>query len=439
MDSLWMEQCEIPKFSVLTEDVDTDVLVIGGGAAGILTAYFLNQAGVKCRLVEARNILSGMTQNTTAKITSQHGFIYSKLLKMFGEERAKMYYDANQQSLRQFSKMAQGIDCDFEVKNNYVYSLDEHRTLYDELAALMKLNISFDYEENLPLPFSTDGAICFADQAQFHPMKFFISIARGLPVYENTFVQKLVFPDRTERHFTALTDKGKIHAEKVIVATHFPFLNSHGSHFLKMFQHRSYVLALSDAPDFDGMYIDASGYGLSLRNYKEYLLLGGGAHRTGKKGGNYTELACMANKYFPSAVERYRWAAQDCMTLDHIPYIGQYSRHTRNLYVATGFNKWGMTGSMTAAMLLKDLILEKENEYTALFSPSRSILRPQLAVNAAEAVSNLMTFSTKRCPHMGCALKWNPSEHSWDCPCHGSRFTEEGRIINNPAMRDMNL
>ena len=137
--------------------------------------------------------------------------------------------------------------------------------------------------------------------------------------------------------------------------------------------------------------------------------------------------------HYPEAKITHHWATQDCMSLDGIPYIGQYSAKTPNLYVATGFNKWGMTSSMVAARMLTDLITGKGSPYADLFSPSRSILRPQLGINAWEAARNLLTPTAKRCPHMGCALKWNSQEHSWDCPCHGSRFTESGKLIDNPA------
>ena len=279
-----------------------------------------------------------------------------------------------------------------------------------------------------PLPVETEGAVCFPEQAQFHPLKFLAGIAKGLNIYENTFVEKL------ENH-TAYTENGKIEADKIIVATHFPFLNKRGSYFLKLYQHRSYVIALENATDVQGMYLDADSNGMSFRNYGNLLLLGGGSHRTGKKGGNWRELRDSAARFYPEAVERYCWATQDCMPLDGIPYIGHYSKHTPDLYVATGFQKWGMTSSMVSAMLLCDMILERENDWAEVFSPSRNMLKPQLLVNGLEATKNLLTPSSKRCPHMGCALKWNSAEHTWDCPCHGSRFEEEGKLIDNPAKK----
>jgi glycine/D-amino acid oxidase-like deaminating enzyme len=204
-----------------------------------------------------------------------------------------------------------------------------------------------------------------------------------------------------------------------------------------MYQHRSYVLALADAPKSKGMYVDEADKGLSFRTHQNLLLLGGGGHRTGKKGGNWRELRKFAIDNYPDSKEIYHWATQDCMTLDGIPYIGQYSKNTPNLFVATGYNKWGMTSAMVAARLLCDLVQEKHSPYKEVFSPSRSIWHPQLLVNGMEATINLLTPTRKRCPHLGCALKWNKQEHTWDCPCHGSRFTKEGEVIDNPATDDL--
>ena len=181
------------------------------------------------------------------------------------------------------------------------------------------------------------------------------------------------------------------------------------------------------------MYVDEGEKGLSFRDYKGFLLLGGGGHRTGKKGGGWRELEDFAKRRYPQAGIAARWAAQDCMTLDGVPYVGRYSWGTKGLYVATGFNKWGMTSSMAAARLLADLVQGKENPWAELFSPSRRVLRPQLAANAWESTMGLLTPTVPRCPHMGCALKYNPQEHSWDCPCHGSRFGEDGELLDNPA------
>lgn len=430
MRSLWKETAALPEFPELVGDVRTDVLIIGGGIAGILTAYLLHEKGVKYVLVEKGRICSGTTGNTTAKITFQHGLIYDKILKSDGTEAARKYLAANRAAFDKYAELCGKTDCDYEIKDNYVYSTDDRRKLEKEVEALEKIGYIADLCENVPLPVKTVGAVKFPDQAQFNPLKFLSSVAEGLNIYENTFVREM-------RGNTAVTDKGKIRADTVIAATHFPFINKHGSYFLKLYQHRSYVIALENAQDVNGMYVDECDTGLSFRNYEGLLLLGGGGHRTGKKGGNWAELRAFAAKKYPDSREKHFWATQDCMSLDGIPYIGRYSAKTHGFYVASGFNKWGMTGSMTAAMLLSDMILGKRNGFASVFDPSRSIVKPQLFINGAEAVCNLLTPSKKRCPHLGCALKWNEAERSWDCPCHGSRFTEHGRVLDNPANGDL--
>lgn len=430
MRSLWKATASLPEFPELVGDVRTDVLIIGGGIAGILTAYLLHEKSVKYVLVEKGRICSGTTGNTTAKITFQHGLIYDKILKSDGTEAARKYLAANRAAFDKYAELCGKTDCDYEIKDNYVYSTDDRRKLEKEVEALEKIGYIADLCENVPLPIKTVGAVKFPDQAQFNPLKFLSSVAEGLNIYENTFVREM-------RGNTAVTDKGKIHADTVIAATHFPFINKHGSYFLKLYQHRSYVIALENAQDVNGMYVDECDTGLSFRNYEGLLLLGGGGHRTGKKGGNWAELRAFAAKKYPNSREKHFWATQDCMSLDGIPYIGRYSAKTHGFYVASGFNKWGMTGSMTAAMLLSDMILGKRNGFASVFDPSRSIVKPQLFINGAEAVCNLLTPSKKRCPHLGCALKWNEAERSWDCPCHGSRFTEHGRVLDNPANGDL--
>ena len=284
----------------------------------------------------------------------------------------------------------------------------------------------------LPLPIYTECAVKVKNQAQFNPLQFVAHIAKDLNIYENTFVREM-------RGKTAVTEKGKIRADKVIVCTHFPFINKHGSYFLKLYQHRSYVIALKNAADVNGMYLDENKSGLSFRNYRDYLLLGGGSHRTGKQGGSYAELRRIAGEKYPQAQEVCHWAAQDCMSLDAMPYVGRYSQSTAGLYTATGFNKWGMTGSMLSALMLSTMVSGGKSKYAGLFSPSRSILKPQLLANGFEAVVNLLTPTAKRCPHLGCALKWNPVEHTWDCPCHGSRFDAEGHIENSPATKNARI
>ena len=430
MHSLWSETVTFPSFEALNKNIKTDVLIIGGGITGILTAHYLQQAGVNYILVEADTICNGITKNTTAKITSQHGLIYHKIAKKYGIDAAGLYLEANEAALWEYRKLSKEFLCDFVEETNYVYTLTRPDKLERELDTLKRLHFPAEFAENLPLPFHTAGAVAFPNQAKFHPLKFLAELAKPLHIFEHTKVQELMGT-------LAVTNHGKIFADKIIVTTHFPFLNKHGGYFLKMYQHRSYVLALKDAPKPKGMYVDEAEKGLSFRTHQNLLLLGGGGHRTGKQGGNYNELRYFANKHFPDAKEVYHWATQDCMTLDDMPYIGQYSKHTPNLFVATGYNKWGMTSAMVAAVLLRDLITGKKTPYADVFSPSRSIWHPQLFLNGFESTVNLLTPTRKRCPHLGCALKWNIAEHTWDCPCHGSRFTSKGELIDNPATDDL--
>ena len=428
-NSIWTNHVQMPRFPHLEHDLKTDVLIIGGGMAGILCAYRLAGSGVDYALIEADQICHGVTRNTTAKITSQHGLIYGKLIREFGAEAAWKYWEANETALKEYRKLSCKVECDFEAKDNYIYSADSTKVLEEEMAALEQLDIPAQYVQALPLPFQTAGAIRFRHQAQFNPLKLVSGIADGLNIYEQTAA-------RAFEGNTVLTDHGKITASRIIIATHFPILNKHGSYFLKMYQQRSYVLALDNGPQLDGMYLDGAENGLSFRNYGDRLLVGGGGHRTGKKGG-WAELEAFSRQTFPGAGEVCRWATQDCMTLDGVPYIGRYSKRTPNLYVATGFNKWGMTTSMAASMILSDLVQGRGNPYAEIFSPSRTMLRSQLFINGIEAAVNLLTPTKPRCPHMGCALKWNPQEHSWDCPCHGSRFADDGSLLDNPATGDL--
>ncbi len=432
MNSVWTETGRRMHFEPLNKSINTDVLIIGGGIAGILCAHMLKSEGVDCILVEADKICNGITKDTTAKITLQHGLIYSKLIKQFGQEKAKLYLDAQAKACEKYAELCQSIDCDYEKKDFYVYSLDGREKILKEVSDLKALGAKADFSESVDLPFTVAGAVRVKDQAQFHPLKFAFEIAKDLPIYENTKVLELM-PNK------AVTDHGEITCKKMIVATHFPILNKHGGYFLKMYQHRSYVIALEGAPYTHGMYVDESDKGLSFRSYRNLLLLGGGGHRTGKNGGNWRELEAFASKHYPSAKTVYKWATQDCMTLDGIPYIGRYSKSTPDLYVATGFNKWGMSSSMVSAMILSDLVCGKNNKYAKVFSPSRSIMRPQLAINAFETAVNMLTPTVPRCPHLGCALKYNSEEHSWDCPCHGSRFSESGELIDNPATDDKKM
>ncbi len=476
MNSIWRDSVSLPNFPSLDGDKKTDVLVVGAGMAGILSAFFLQRSGLSVIVAEAGRVGGGVTENTTAKITSQHGLCYSKLIQEVGKEKAGQYAMANQQAVEDYFDLIseQKIECDLQRKNAYLYTLNDPETAMTENFAAKQLGLPSRFEPDLSLPFPTAGAVEFKNQGQFHPLKFVNALAKQLTIYENTRVE-------TIEEDTAFTALGNICAKYILITTHYPFINVPGYYFMRMHQERSYVIALQNAPGVNGIYIDMAQDGLSLRNYQNLLLLGGGAHRTGENhmGGNYQRLRQLAREYFPGSSEVAHWSAQDCMPIDQIPYIGTYAPTKPNWYVATGFGKWGMTGSMVAAKLLCAQIIGKGSPYTEVYDPSRWNLKSaasNLMDEVGHAVQGLSSTvvqlpKTKtdelprghggivehngrkagvykndegrlfvvsvRCPHMGCQLEWNPDEHTWDCPCHGSRFDYQGRVLNNPANRDL--
>ena len=432
MESIWSataQESQLRK-SKLTSHIKTDVLIIGGGMAGILTAFKLKEAGVKVAVAEAKTIGSGVTKNTSAKITAQHGLIYERIIKRYGEYKAKQYYNANSKAIEDFYILSQIYPCDFERKKAFVYANNYHdaRALELEEKAYRQLKIPATVCKKLPLPINTTKALSMESQAQFNPLKLLHALANELEIYENTFIADI-------KRGRAISKTGSISAEHIVLATHFPLINIPGLYFMKLYQHRSYCLALKGAADVNGMYVDIKENGLSFRNYSELLIICGADHKTGKKSGAFAKLRAFAASAYPTAKENYHWATQDTMSLDAVPYIGQHSDRRPNLYIATGFNKWGMTGSMVSARVICDLIIKGKSEYEALYSPKRSMMSKQLLVNGFSAAAGLLSLGSPRCTHMGCKLKWNSAEKTWDCSCHGSRFCKEGHVIDNPAKR----
>ncbi len=434
MRYLW-ENEKTPDYPALPGDLETGVLVIGGGMAGVLCAYRLTQAGADCVLVEGDMPGNGTTRGTTAVLTAQHDTLYSDLVRKRGEATARRYLLANLRAVEQFSELAQEFPCDFETKPSYMYTCgtpgeQSPEALWREAQTVRALGFPAEFVRDAGLPFPTAGAVRYPDMAQFHPLRFLHGIASKLRVYARTFVRRIDLKTNT-----AYTSRGKIHAKKIVVATHFPFINRHGLYFMKLYQMRSYVAALENAPALPGTYVGTGKSSLYFRTAGDLLLVGGGDHRTGKgkAGGGADYVAGAAQRLFPEAKARFVWAAQDCTTLDGVPYIGRYSRWTPDLFVATGFNEWGMTTSMLAAELLTAQVLHDVPE-DPVFTPQRSMLHPQLFLNLLETAGHLLLPTAPRCAHLGCALIWNKSEHSWDCACHGSRFSADGAPLENPAM-----
>ena len=231
------------------------MLVIGGGLCGVLCAYRLQEAGVRYALIEAERICRGVTARTTAKLTSQHGLIYHDLLRRLGPERARQYYDVNEAALARYRALCRTMDCGFEERDAYVYEAGGTKKLEEEMAALDRLGIPANGLSRLPLPVPAAGAIRFRHQAQFHPLRFVRGIVKGLNIFEHTAAR--AYDGRA-----IVTDFGRITARRIIVATHFPMFNKHGAYFLKLYQHRSYVLALEGAQDVHGMFVDERETGL---------------------------------------------------------------------------------------------------------------------------------------------------------------------------------
>jgi len=431
--SVWSETASKEPRPALERDIKADVLVIGGGMCGILAAHRLKETGARCVVVEAKTVGSGITKDTTAKITAQHGLIYADLIKRLGKEKAQQYYDSNIWAIGRYQELSERFPCDFEQKTAYVYSVDKRQKLDREAEAYRKLGISSRIEENPTIPLQTVGAIAMEGQAQFHPLKLLYALADSLEIYENTFIKKI------DGHTAYTADGRKITADHIILCTHYPLVNVPGLYFIKLYQHRSYVIALESAPLLDGMYLDEKEDGYSFRTYGNLLFIGGGDHKTGKKGGGYAELRTLAGQAYPNAAEKYHWATQDCMSLDKIPYIGRHRAGAKNLYVAAGFNKWGMTSSMVASRLLTEMITTGKSEWEVLYAPRRSMLSGQLFINLGAAVAGLVSIGAPRCAHMGCKLRWNTTEKSWDCSCHGSRFDKDGHVIDNPAKKGIRL
>lgn len=447
MDSIWSSTVSMKKYGRLKENISVDTVVIGGGIAGILTAYFLQEKGIETVILEADRLCSGQTKNTTAKITLQHGLIYHKMIEDIGREKAQLYADANRAAIAAYRSITEEkkIECEFRNCSAYLYTVDNGEgaqsgaeKLRQEEAAAKSLGICTEYTTRTELPFSVKGALRYYDQAVFHPLLFLKEIAEELTVYENTRVL-------TVEDHVVITPEGKVQAAHIVFATHYPFINIPGFYFARMHQERSYVLALKHTKQMDHTYYGIDRHGLSFRKSGELLLLGGGNHRTGenKEGGKYRDLRLAAERMFPESREAAHWSAQDCMPADDIPYIGRYAENKPDWYVATGFKKWGMTSAMAAAQIISSMIVKGKSPYEEVFTPQRFHLQASAGNLAEDGIQSVKGLSkgifsaTPRCPHMGCALEWNPDELSWDCPCHGSRFDSDGNLIDNPAQEGL--
>lgn len=459
MKSLWSQTVRMPEREELHAELRAQNVVIGAGIAGILIAYLLQDKGQEVIVLEANEIGSGQTKNTTAKITSQHGLIYYDMIKNVGFDRAKGYAQANEAAIHIYKKIItkEGIACHYEELPSFLYSKGEEgiEKLKREARAARDCGIEAEYirgDEIRELPFGIAGAVRFEHQAQFHPLEFIQTLAEKLTIYEHTKVLEV------DERFV-ITDKHVIVADNVIFATHYPFPIVPGFYFLRQHQSRSYVLAIEGdgvPHSLNGMYYGIDKDGLSFRCAEEKLIIGGCSHRTGKTfwmdtkkdrcPGPFYYLREQVKRCYPDANECAHWAAQDTMPHDKIPFIGRFSVKYDNWYVATGFQKWGMTTAMVSAMIICDMITGRENPWAWVFTPKRLLIKAgwkHFFIDVGESVRGLtkgiFVKKDKRCTHMGCALQWNEEEKSWDCPCHGSRYTKDGELMDNPAQKDIKL
>lgn len=491
--SYWLASTDIPRFPKLSEDIRVDVAIVGAGIAGLTTAYMLARKGLKVAVLNAGRIINGTTGSTTAKVTAQHNLIYDEFISHFGEEKARLYYEANNEALQWVRSTVEelGIDCQLSNQDAYVYTQSDQyvQKIQAEYKAYEKLGIPGALVDCTPLAYPTKAAIIMKDQAQFNPVPFLVKLTEelvrmGAQIYEDTTVVGVM----KDKPATVNTEGGaKVTCDYTVSASHFPFNDRNGLYFARLHMSRSYVLAVRTEKEFPGgMYITAESPGRSLRSVlidgKPAVLISGEEHKTGQgicTHQHYENLQRFGQETYGIQEILYRWSAQDLFSLDNMPYIGQELPDVPNLFVATGFRKWGMTNSVVSALLNSKLILGENTPYEEVFTPRRFVANPSIQtlvkenVNvAAELISGKLEFTFKKpedlgndqgsvvrvngkragayrdangqlhvvdttCSHMGCEVEWNDAERTWDCPCHGSRYTYQGDVIEGPAKKSL--
>jgi len=492
--SFWMDTLKFRDYPAVEKDMDVDVVIIGAGITGITTAYLLKQQGLRVALLDVDKVAAGTTGHTSAKLTIQHDLIYDKLINNFGREKAQIYAESNKKGQELVVSLVKekNIDCDLEMQNSYIYtrSDDYVSSIEKEVIAAKDLNINATYETNLQLPFDIKAAVCFTEQYQFHPLKYLKALcddidADGNTIFENTKVIDIVENKEESRKLTVLLDGDKkISCDYAVMACHYPFNKFEGLYLVKMYTEKSYVLVAKTITEFtNGVYKNAGEPSRSLRsivlNGERAVLFGGESHKTGTEHDtmkHFENLLTFAKDTYGVNQVLHRWSTHDCVPLDDVPYIGHLTGHHENVFIATGFNKWGMTTSQMAALLIKDLIVEKKSPWKELYDPSRFNFKASvknLVKNTGGVINNLIlrklspafdvlselhrgegrivtvgggkvgAYRDKdgklhlvetACTHLRCELQWNDGEKTWDCPCHGSRFTIDGEVIEGPTL-----
>jgi len=490
--SLWLDTTPQTSYPAAPPEMTVDVAVIGGGIAGLTAGLLLAQAGQRVALLERGRIVSHVTGFTTAKLTSNHGLIYHHLVRHFGQERARIYAEANEAAIRQVAAYVEQhhIDCDLQRIPAYTYgvTVKDAETLRDEAAAAASCGLPASYTVDVPLPFPTAGAVRFEDQYVFHPRKYLLAVAEefvqaGGRICENTRVTKI---DEQDKVCLVTTDLGEIRARDVIIATNYPIYDPK-FFFTRLLVRSSYALGVKLAQPFPaGMFYSTEESEHSLRPHRagtvrEIVIAGGGTHQPGHGGdtvARYRELEDWVRGILPVQSIEYHWSTNDAETYDKVPLIGKLTSSTKHLYVATGFKGWGMSHGTLAGMLLRDEILGRDNPWAALFNPNRieSFTSPELVASNVHIISTLIKgkiagyddsvadlsnndarvveLDGKKiavyrddtgalhavsavCTHMGCIVSWNNAEKTWDCPCHGSRFDADGQVVHPPAIGNL--
>lgn len=474
MKAVWKENDE-KSYPKLEKNISREVVVVGGGICGFLTAYFLAEKGKKVTLLEADRLFCGTTLHTTAKVTLNHGDTLLSIEKAHGDEGVRRYCEGQREAIEAFKSLIalHKIHCEFEEVDSYIYSLSNKSKILKIYKVLLKAGIDVEYVEDICIgKLRAKYGVRVKKQFQFNPIAFLKGLPVKFEIFEHTRVS-----DIDANSMTLVSEKNKIKAEKIIFCCHYPILNKVGFYTFRMYQSLSYTIAIP-RQDFEGIFLQDKGDGLSFRNYGDYTIVGGFDHRSGRNNSqsNFEKLEKSVQEIF-ECEPILKWAAEDCMTFDGLPFAGRYSIFYNNIYVATGFNKWGMTNSMVCSQVLCDLICDKENKLANLLSPSRKQKGSlnEFLINAWVNVKNIflglfrwlnrdnfdkvptgfgkvMRYRGKKvavykdengelfiiqadCPHLHGELKWNNDTKSWDCPCHGSRFDIYGNILNEPSTK----
>ncbi|WP_332643633.1 FAD-dependent oxidoreductase [Aeromicrobium sp.] len=488
MTSLWLDRSLPITDDLLPTDGKVEDLVVGGGITGLTTALLLARAGRRVALVEARTIGAVATGNTTAKLSLLQGTRLSTILQRQSERIAQAYVEANREGQQWLLRFCRDHDVTFQTRDAITYAgcADDVTAAREEHDAALKLGLDVRWEDALDAPFPVHGATVLPDQAQFDPMDVLSALAEQLRSHGGTIHQncRVVGVSKLGTPRVELLGGETLQASKVVLATGTPILDR-GLYFAKLEPQRSYALAFSHPSPPQAMYLSAGGSTRSVRDAPglegDFLLVGGSGHTVGRTGSeleHVDELREWTSEHFPDAVETHVWSAQDYESHDGIPYVGKLPRGRGNIYLATGFAKWGMTNGVAAARSISGQILGSQPSWAKVLG--RRVTRPSgvlhgASINVGVAVAGtrgLVAAETRTatelpaegegtvgrrslvptgvstvggrtcsvtavCTHLGGVLSWNDVEQSWDCPLHGSRFSPDGEVLEGPATRPL--